>query len=516
MLSKPTHPIIRSFPTQGVAACLAGCLITLSLEPFNFWLASLLAPVILWRLITHQSKPKRAAVLGWLFGLGMFGSGVSWVFVSIYYQSATPLFLAVLLTLAFIAFLAGYLALLAYLQVKLFSNTNPLLTWPALWVLIELLRSWLFTGFPWLLLGTAQLNSPLTGWLPIVGVYGVSFLTVLTGVALYVLCNKIYLTKTKKLAFTVKQRFISDFLPLGLVLIFSFGVGIGFKGYEWTQPTGEVLQLGLVQPNIEQADKWRAEERLNILRQHLDLTLQLGELDLIIWPETSIPLSGKEADNFFQLALNRSASASSLISGLVTYDDKGNYYNSLVSRGEQQEEYRKVKLVPFGEYVPLEAWLRQITDFFNLPMSGFSRGDNYPAQMTVKDTQLAPLICYEVAYPDFSAQQGKQANWLLTVSNDAWFGDSLGPLQHLQLAKQRALEAGKPLVRVTNNGISGLVNPQGELVVSLPRFTATSEKVELQPYLGTTPFSWLTSYPVLAVSLFLLFLGRKLASRLEL
>lgn len=499
---------------KALLAILAGGLITLSLEPFNFWLASFFAPLVLWRLLVN-APIKQAIFLGWLFGLGLFGSGASWVFVSIYYHSATPFVLALLLTFLFIAFLACFYALFAWVFSKYLAQASALLAFPAWWLLIELLRSWLFTGFPWLLLASGHLTSPLTGWLPLVGVYATGYLIVFASLAAYLLFQEFIKAKQKQLPFFT-EAINKSTLGLVISLLVIFSVGLGFKYYEWTQPTGEKLSLGLVQPNTAQADKWNPNKRFEILRNHLELTQNLADVDLIIWPETSIPLRAEEAQSFFNLVLQEASPNTGLISGLITYASSGDYYNSLVTTGAANGNYDKVKLVPFGEYVPLEGLVRGITDFFDLPMSGFSKGQNHPTSLSFNHTQIAPLICYEVAYPDFSARQAKTANWLLTVSNDAWFGESLGPLQHLQLARLRALESGKPLVRVTNTGISGLVNNLGQLEVVLPRFTATSAQVELTPYTGQTPYSQITSLPWLLISLFLLFLARIQVTRLEL
>lgn len=483
-------------------AVLAGSLITLSLAPVNFWPASLLAPLLLWRLLINTPL-KQAVILGWLFGLGLFGSGASWVFVSIYYHSATPLAVALLLTSLFIAFLACFYAFFAWVFSRYLAQAPALLAFPALWLLVEMLRSWLFTGFPWLLLASGHLNSPFTGWLPLVGVYATGFLLVLAALAGYLLIEGLLKARQKQQSFFT-QAISKHNLGLALCLLIIFGTGLGFKHYEWTQPTGETLSLGLVQPNTAQADKWQPEKRFEILRNHLELTQNLAGADLILWPETSIPLFAQEADSFFSLVLQQTNPNAGLISGLITYKSANDYYNSLVSAGAASGSYDKVKLVPFGEYVPFESLIRGITDFFNLPMSGFSQGKNYPSQLSFNNSQIAPLICYEVAYPNFSAKQAKAANWLLTVSNDAWFGESLGPLQHLELAQLRALESGKPLVRVTNTGISGLVSHLGQLEVSLPRFTASSAKLELAPREGQTPFSQLTTWPWLILSLLLL------------
>lgn len=477
----------------------AGCLITLSLEPFNLWFFSFLAPLSL-GLLLRQLSAKQAALRGWLFGLGVFGSGASWVFVSIHDHSATPTPVALLLTCAFIASLAVFFALHAWIWCrflnpahctdKAWNQLTALVSWPALWVLMEVLRSWAFTGFPWLLLGTAHLDSFYSGWVPLLGVYGLSALSVLTGQLIFLACT----------AWQKKWQQLTTISALLLLI----GTGLALNKHDWTQPDGASLSLGLVQGNIAQADKWQRNKFREIINTYLQLSHALGPVDIIIWPETALPLLADAAQPYMQRALTKANSQASLISGLVDKAAPNSYYNGIYTAGASTDFYHKVKLVPFGEYLPLENYLRGLTDFFNLPMSSFVPGHKHPALLEVAGTKIAPLICYEVAYPDFSARQAQDSNWLLTISNDAWFGASLGPLQHLQLARFRALETGRPMARVTNNGITALIDHKGTVQAQLPQFTRGSLQVNLQPRSGTTPFMLSGSQPLIVLSLVIL------------
>lgn len=473
-----------------LAALLAGGTLTLAFAPFNLWPVSFLAPLAFW-LVLKNLTSKQAIFRGWLFGLGVFGTGASWVYVSIQEHSDTPTFIALTLTWAFVAGLACLFALHAWLWQRWLSKTNALVSWPALWVLMEALRSWLFTGFPWLLLGTAHLNTPFSGWVPIVGVYGLTALSVLSGMLIY---------SSLKPSTSHWQRGFT--LSLLTILFFA---GINLKQKEWTQAYGEPITLGLVQGNIAQEDKWQPSKQKEIIRTYLNLSHQLGELDLVVWPETALPLLPRQAQPFFNLALKEAGEEAGLISGLTSLAPKqNNYHNSLYTAGKAEGTYHKVKLVPFGEFLPFEAQLRGITDFFDLPMSSFVPGEEHPAKLQLAETTLAPLICYEVAYPDFVARQAFNSHWLLTVSNDAWFGSSIGPLQHFEMARFRALETARPMARATNNGVTALIDHQGQVIKELPQFVTASLKGELQPREGNTPFMLTGSLPLWIFCLLLL------------
>lgn len=471
-------------------ALLAGGLITLSFAPFNLWPLSFLAPLAFWLLLKNLTS-KQALIRGWFFGLGVFGSGASWVYVSIHEHSGTPAFIAVTLTWAFVASLACLFALQAGLWQRWLSKTHALISWPALWVLMEALRSWLFTGFPWLLLGTAHLNTPFSGWAPVLGVYGLSGISVLVGMLIF------YLLRPKAKHW---QRGLILSLLIALPL-----AGIYLTDKQWTQAYGEPITLGMVQGNVAQEDKWNPAKQREIISNYLQLSHQLGEVDLLLWPETALPLTPLSAQPILDEAVKNAGENASLITGLISLvPNKNNYYNSLVTAGEATGDYHKVKLVPFGEYLPFEQQLRGLIDFFDLPMSSFISGEEHPASLQAAATQVAPLICYEVAYPDFTAKQALNTHWLLTVSNDAWFGTSIGPLQHFEMARFRALETGRPMARVTNNGITAIIDHQGQVLDQLPQFVTASLKGNLQPREGATPFMLTGSLPLWIFCLLLL------------
>ncbi|SFC12034.1 apolipoprotein N-acyltransferase [Marinospirillum celere] len=482
---------------QQLLALVAGASITLAMAPFHIWPLALFAPVSL-LLLLNPLKPSQAFVTGWFFGFGVFASGASWVYVSIQVHGNTPVPLALVMTFAFVTGLALFFALHAWIWQRFLSGSGWLLSWPALWVLMEAFRSWFLTGFPWLLLGTAHLESPLSGWAPIGGVYAVSGLSLLIGLlVVWALRPQWFPAILPQTSATKPLRAVA--LTLGGLLLVS---GLLLKPLDWTQPQGAPLQLALVQGNIPQEEKWDPNKRQEIIQQYLNLSAEAGEVDVLLWPETALPLTPPLARPFLQEAVEQAGPDAALVTGLASrVPDQNRFYNSLITAGEAEGDYHKVQLVPFGEYLPLEDWIRGVIAFFDLPMSNFIPGPDHPSQLTIKDTQVAPLICYEVAYPDFSARQALGSHWLLTVSNDSWFGRSIGPLQHYQIARFRALETGREMARATNNGITAVIDHQGGIKAELEQFTTGVLTAEIQPRTGTTPFMHLGSWPLFIICL---------------
>ncbi|WP_421861847.1 apolipoprotein N-acyltransferase [Motiliproteus sp.] len=490
----------------GLVALLAGAIAPLGFAPFEIWPLSILSCALLLACLQASPKPRQAAWIGWLYGVGFFGVGVSWVYVSINQFGNAPPWLAGSLTAAFVMAMALFFSLHGYLHRRLI-NRSPWSIWlgfGALWVLAEWFRSWFLTGFPWLLLGYAGIDNWLAGWAPLTGVYGLSGFSALLAAALYLIVS-----------YPGRQ----SLLRLGLSLL-PFALGALLQQHSWTQsaPTAPI-RVALVQGNIPQELKWHPDYRDSIIDHYLSLSEPLLEegtdkADLIIWPETAIPLLYHQARarlQGFDAQLSRSRTG--LISGIpyrsaLEPNTPPRFHNSIMALGSADGLYHKQRLVPFGEYVPLEKWLRGLIDFFDLPMSSFSLGpEQQPAlQLAQPDTtiKLSASICYEIVYPDLIASGAKQSQLLLTISNDSWFGDSLAPHQHLQMARMRALENGRYLLRATNNGISALVSPQGELLFQGPQFVVDVLQLTAEPMIGLTPFTRLGSTPVLVLCLLLL------------
>ena len=466
-------------------ALFAGSLITLSLAPYNIWPAAILSCCLYLGLL--RSCSVNAAVWrGWLFGLGMFGTGVSWVFVSIHEHGGAGVPLAALLTLLFCGGLALLHALFAWIYARFLRDlmAGMLVGFPALWVLFEWLRSWLLTGFPWLYIGYSTLDTWAEGWIPVVGVFGVSLLCAFSASCFYL---------------AYMRRHLQAYLIYTTMVASLWFIGWQLQQAKWVAPaSATALSVGIVQANIPQELKWRREYFEPTLDLYRSMTLPLLGKDIVLWPESAIPNYYQRSQNFL-LPLARRAydQGTALVTGIPWREDGSSaYHNSIVAMAQGSGEYHKQRLVPFGEYVPLEQWLRGIIAFFDLPMSAFTPGKPEQDPLIVHDFRVAPFICYEIVYPDLVRDFARRADLMITISNDSWFGASIGPIQHLQMARMRALENGRYLIRATNNGISAIIDERGKLVVSSPQFERINLEGEVQVMLGATPFSRIGSTPI--------------------
>ncbi|MBT3196193.1 MAG: apolipoprotein N-acyltransferase [Gammaproteobacteria bacterium] len=464
---------------------LYGALLPLAFAPFEqVWLAPLLLALLFHRWSRCRSW-RSAALTGFAFGLGFFGVGVSWVYISIRQFGGVGDGLSLLVTVLFVAGLSLFIALQGGVSYSLrgvllryrFGGRESV--FPLLWVLFEWLRSHLLGGFPWLLLGHTAPGSPYQGVAPWVGTYGVSLFLAWIGLLLMVL---------------VRERTNRVVLIALLSLLF---VGWGSGQYEWGEPSGEPLAVALVQGNIAQRDKWRPENLASILTRYREATEAAASARLVIWPETAIPSFRQSLDTHFlsPLSLQLAAEGRSLLSGIPLVDERELLYrNGLILIGEESGEYHKRHLVPLGEYLPLREWLKSLLGFVDIPLSDFSAGVPKQPLMVVANHPLSTTICYEVAYPDLAFTHYPEVDLLVTISNDGWFGDSIAPHQHLQIARMRALESARPMLRATNTGITAVIDARGRVVRELPQSEFGVLEAVVQPRRGVTPYlSWLTS-----------------------
>ncbi|MHB8746484.1 MAG: apolipoprotein N-acyltransferase [Gammaproteobacteria bacterium] len=468
-------------------ALVAGASLPLAFAPFNFYLLGLLAPALLfwmWRDVT----PGRAAWRGWLFGLGQFGVGVSWVYISIYTFGHAPVVVTLGLTVAFIAFLALYPAVLGALSLRWFpvdDRWRRLIVWPAAWALLEWLRGWLLSGFPWLAIGYSQTDTPLAAYAPVLGVFGVSWLLAVGAAAV-----------------TLLPRISAMLVLLAIV----FG-GVALERVAWTHAAGPPRKVALIQGNISQAVKWQAEQREPTLELYRDLTRAHWNNDLIVWPETAVPIFYDQVAKTFIADMQAEARAHhvDLLLGIPVQDAAGNhYYNAMMSLGARQDFYRKRHLVPFGEYLPLRPLLGWLLDYLHIPMSDFSAGPIDQPLVHAAGHAAGLSICYEDAFGEETINDLPAAAYLVNVSNDAWFGDSLAPHQHLQIARLRALETGRYLLRATNTGISAIIGPQGQVLARSPQFQVTVLSGVMQPMAGATPYVRWGNYALVSLLVSLL------------
>lgn len=470
-------------------ALAAGALTPLAFSPFDLW-PLLLLSIALFYLGLRQVSGRAAVARGWFYGFGVFAAGTSWVFVSIHDYGAAPVPLALLLTVAFVAGLGLLFALLAWLWARWLRTGTPLLdalAFAALWVALEAFRGWFLTGFPWLYAGYSQLYGPLASLAPLGGVWLLSLLVTLSATLIVELAR----VKDSKLLLGTAR----------LLLFAPWLAGLLLGGYQWTRPMGEPLRVVALQGNVPQLLKWEPQQLNAQLALYRDMTLAAPPADLIVWPETAVPVLRNHVEPYLAaMGEHARERGAALITGLPIRQPNANgelrYYNGLTSLGNGSGTYLKQKLVPFGEYVPLQDLLRGLIEFFDLPMSDFARGEPGQALLQARGYQLAPYICYEVVYPEFAASLAAQSDILLTVSNDTWFGSSIGPLQHLQMAQMRALEAGRWMIRATNNGVTALIDPFGRIRQRLPQFEQATLLGEVVPMQGLTPYLYWRGWPM--------------------
>lgn len=479
-------------------ALVAGALTTLSLAPFDIWPLALLSIGILY-LGLREPSPKQAAGRGWCYGFGLFVSGVSWVYVSIHDFGAAPPPLAGTLTLGFVAGLALFFALLGWTWARWLRQAaapflNALL-FAALLLTVDALRGWVLTGFPWLYAGYSQLDGPLATLAPLGGVWLLTFSVALSA------------TLLAEMPQLLHQK--PPLLGALVLLLLLWGGALGLGNHDWTTAKGEPLSVAAMQGNVAQSIKWDPQKLEMQLLLYRDMTFRSRPVDLIVWPETAVPILKEHAEGYLKM-MSRFAEdrQSSLITGVPirqpNAEGEMRYYNGLTTVGDAQGIYLKQKLVPFGEYVPLQDMLRGLIAFFDLPMSDFARGTAEQPLLQAKGYRIAPFICYEVVYPEFAASLAAQSDILLTVSNDAWFGHSIGPLQHLQMAQMRALEAGRWMIRATNNGVTVLIDPHGRIAERIPAFEETVLYGDVTPMQGLTPYLQWRSWPLIICCLLLI------------
>ena len=460
-------------------ALLAGAATVLAFAPVGFYplaLASFAVLIHLWM----RAAPRACFWSGFAFGLGLFGGGVSWVYVSLGQFGGMPAPLAGLATFLFCAFIALFPAAAGWLQARVpaADGVRACLIIPAAWTLFEWLRGWILTGFPWLSAGYAAAGWPTQGYAPLLGVYGLSFVTLGTAGMLWGLVTK------KKIRFLV-------------LLLAVVGAGEALRTVDWTAPVGDPVPAALLQGNIEQEMKFRPERYARILETYARLAEETNAR-LIILPETAVPqfYDRVEPESLARFDAAAKRNGGDLLLGVPYREAQDSYYNSVVTLGTSpRQAYHKVHLVPFGEFVPPGfGWVLHV---LHIPLSDFSRGSPAQAPLAVAGQRVAVNICYEDAFGDEIARWLPEATLLVNVSNVAWFGDSLAPSQHLQIARLRAIETGRMHLTATNTGITAAIDRDGRVLARLPQFAAGRLEISAQGYAGATPYVRLRDWPTL-------------------
>jgi apolipoprotein N-acyltransferase len=478
-------------PLAAIAAALAAGALTVAgfapLAVFPLPLLTLAALLLVW---LRAATPQAAFRTGVAFGAGLFGVGASWVYVSLHDFGMMPAPLAAIGTLAYCAILSLYPAAAGWClaRLRLGRPASALFAFPVLWTLFEWLRGWIFTGVSWLALGYSQVDSPLAGFAPVVGTYGVSFVTALCAGLLVIV-----------VAGSGKAR-----LAAGAALVFAFGLGQLARQIDWTSPQGTPLKVALLQGNIPQDLKFQPDRYAATLATYKRL-IEASQGQLIVLPETAIPRFLDAVDpgylrDIARIALERRAD---ILVGVPIRDPDGRYFNSVISVGASpSQRYDKAHLVPFGEFAPPGfGWLVKT---FAIPLSNFSLGPKNPKPLALGGQLVAPNICWEDAFGEEIIRQLPEATLLVNVSNVAWFGDSLAPAQHLQISRMRALETGRTMLRATNTGVTAIIDPRGRVVARLPQFTEGILEGEVRGYAGASPYVKFGNTPIVLMCVVLL------------
>ena len=489
-----------------------GASAVLGFAPFYLFPISIFSLAGLCYLWIKAANAKTAFKLGFSYGFGLYVVGIYWIYISLHDFGGMPWWFAGFATLCLCAFMALFVGLVGYLSKKLGLNKNKNMPWlsvPVLWGLSDWIRSWIFTGFPWLTMGYSQVpHSPLAGYMPLVGVYGVSVLTVF--IACLITATFIYVRQKSE---PIKVR--NAIAAITLLLVSGFVL----KAVEWTTPIGKPISVALIQGNIAQDTKWSPESAQSTIDQYMGMA-KASTAQLIIMPETALPVIASQLDASVTQALHTLTrrNQGGIIVGMVEYDEiTKEYFNSALCFGcPLMANYRKNHLVPFGEFIPLKqvfGWIYR--DWLSIPLSDLSSGGSTQGNMKILGQKIAMNICYEDVFGEEIARNNKSSTLMVNISNVAWFGQSYAADQHLQFSQARALETGRMMLRATNTGATAAIDTHGYVIVHAPHDVQTTLNVTAQGYSGSTPYVLLGNWPfiVFCFAILIFLLGLKVREK---
>jgi len=494
-------------------SAVAGAATVLAFAPWGWWPIQILALALVFHMVLRAQSIRKSALIGWAYGFGCAICGLYWLFVSMHRYGGMAAWLAALAVLLFAlglgAFAAIALSLGAWLRQRLSSPAviGALLIFPACWTLGEWLRGWLFSGFPWLVSGYAHTSSPLAGFAPVGGVYGIGWLCAIAAGCIAFLPFR-----------QTRGRILALLLACAL-----FVAGFFLQQVHWTEPHGQPIAVRLLQTNVPQEMKFE--------RKQIDAMLALNHAmlteapaDLIATPETAIPVMPQRLPPNYLAKLTEFSrkTGSHLLLGIPLYDDRDDYTNSMIGFAPGRKEayrYDKHHLVPFGEFVP--PGFRWFVNLMHIPLGDFSRGPLVQPAFAVKDQRVLPNICYEDLFGEEIAEQiaathyagQPQPTVLLNTSNIAWFGDTIALPQHLQISQMRAIETGRPMLRSTNTGMTAVIAPDGSVSAKLPAYARGTLAAQVQGYTGATPYILYGNAIVISLTMLSLLLAWWLARR---
>ncbi len=469
--------LMSSTRVRGALAAGAGALLACSFAPLDWWPLAVLSPALLMYL-WQGATPRVAAWLGFWFNAGTFAAGTYWLYISIHIFGEAPLWLAILLMVALIVIMGLYHAALGYFVARWLparGGVRWFLGIPAAWLLIEWWRGWFLSGFSWLSLGYSQTDTWLASYAPILGVYGISAMLLLSAAGLTAaICGM------RRVRVAGAVIFVAPWL-----------VGLALRSVEWTSPSGPPVSVAVVQGNISQDEKWLDSNQDTILKLYRELTEKTLGTRLIVWPESAIPdLANNQIPYISDIYHEAHARHSALVFGVLRESDVGeHYFNSVLSLDTTVGWYDKDHLVPFAEFFPVPGFVRHWLRLMSLPYSDFTRGGADQPPLAAGGLELGTTVCYEDAYGSAMLSVLRKATALVNVTNDAWFGHSTARYQHFQIARMRALEAGRYMIRAANNGVSGVIGPHGEVVALAPEFQTYVLHASVTPRSGLTPYA---------------------------
>ncbi|MBI1891007.1 MAG: apolipoprotein N-acyltransferase [Burkholderiales bacterium] len=486
---------------------VAGVLNILAFAPFGWWPLQIILLALLFRQILDTPSVKHSALIGLAFGWGWMTCGVHWLYISMHRYGGMPSWMAVAAVAILGLFMGTFFGLAtggaAWLKKRwsLSPTLALLLIFPATWTLSEWIRGWIFTGFPWVASGYAHNTSPLAGYAPLIGIYGLGALAAFVAAALVLAASK---------------RIIA------LAIVGVFAIGWGLQSISWTKPSGQPISVRLLQGNVPQELKFAPERLAGTLTEY-DMLIRLTRADLIATPEVALPLLSNRLPPEYVTRLTDFANqaGSHILLGIPVSDGPEVYSNSALgfAPGGRSYRYDKHHLVPFGEFIP--PGFRWFVDMMQIPLGDMTRGAPVQTPFQVKDQWVLPNICYEDLFGEEIADQiaagyfgtRPQPTMLLNMSNIAWFGDSIALPQHRQISQMRAIETGRPMLRATNTGATAIITPNGKVAAELPPFEKGVLTATVQGYTGVTPYVVVGNRAIVLLTLICLglayFLSRK-------
>ncbi len=478
-----------------IATAVAGTVMVCAFAPFSYWWLTFICPLVLYISLIKRT-PTESFIFGFIFGLFFFGFGVPWTYNSIHEFGHAPVLLSAFLAALLVLVLALFPAFASLIMAKLKCNEKlhviSALAFSALWVLFEWIRGWFFTGFPWLLVGHVHHTSPLQGSIPILGSYGASWLTLLISAFVVVIITG-----------QNRQKVIASASLLFVILFLYISTQI-----QWTHAEDSELDVALVQGNIPQEMKWNQKMHPYIMNKYMELSENHFDADIVVWPETAIPTYYTLVKENFIKKLTETSEHKNVefLVGLFTSNiNNGEVYNSVMALGKELSFYQKQHLVPFGEYIPFRGLVSFLEDYIQVPIGDLANGEGRPL-VKLKGYPVGTSICYEAVYGNEIIEAMPDAKLLINVSNDAWFGDSLAPHQHLEITRSRAIETGRYLLRATNTGISAVISPDGSIINKSAQFQEDVVRAKIYPYSGQTPYSCWGNWAIVTILFSILFI----------